>query len=349
MRERVARWLRRDRSTPSVEPSDYAARVASERDVYAEKEVVHDLPPIFQVWSTGYLLPMMQAVGIPSVDELFVDALESAYRERSGDGPARFVSVGAGNCDEEVKLARLLIARGCEAFVIECLELNTAMLERGEATAREQGVAEHIRPVEADFNRWRPEGTYDGVVANQALHHVLNLEGLFDAIADALVPTGRFVTSDMIGRNGHLRWPEARRIVEEFWEELPADYRFHRLLGRQEQAFIDWDCSTEGFEGIRAQDILSLLVERFEFEIFLGFGNVIDVFVDRGFGPNFDADAEWDRDFIRRVHERDMQGLISGELKPTHMMAVMRTVPVPAGPRVWGPLTPEFCVRTPAE
>ena len=42
------------------------------------------------------------------------------------------------------------------------------------------------------------------------------------------------------------------------------------------------------FEGIRAQDILPLLVERFTFDEFIGFGNVIDPFVDRSFGPNFD-------------------------------------------------------------
>ena len=46
---------------------------------------------------------------------------------------------------------------------------------------------------------------YDAVIANQSLHHVTNLEGLFDAIRHSLHPTGVFVTSDMIGRNGHDR------------------------------------------------------------------------------------------------------------------------------------------------
>jgi len=34
-----------------------------------------------------------------------------------------------------------------------------------------------------------------------------------------------------------------------------------------------WDCSKQGFEGIRAQDILPLLVKKFSFRSFLGFGN----------------------------------------------------------------------------
>jgi len=219
------------------------------------------------------------------------------------------------------------------------------MLARGAVAAEEAGVGAHVVGVEADFNTWQPAVFYDGVLANQALHHVVALEHLFDAIRRALTPEGRFVTSDMIGRNGHQRWPEARHIVEEYWHELPLSYRYHRQLSRQEDEFQDWDCAQEGFEGIRAQDVLPLLVERFHFELFLGFGNVIDVFVDRGFGPNFDAEAAWDRDFIDRVHARDMEGLTSGELTPTHLMAIMRTAPVPDGPQVHPGLTPDVCVR----
>jgi SAM-dependent methyltransferase len=325
--------------------ADYEARITAEREIYAEQEVVHDLPPIFHRWSHAHLLPMMQALGFSTVAELFAGAFERAYRERGHTGRARFASVGAGNCDAEVRLARELLERGCDYFVIECLELNPIMLERGAANARETGVERHVVGVEADFNRWEPDGTYDGVLANQAMHHVVELEALFDAIRNALAPSGRFVTSDMIGRNGHQRWPEARRIVDELWSELPPHYRYHHTLRRQEDEFLDWDCSQEGFEGIRAQDVLPLLVDRFHFETFLGFGNVIDVFIDRGFGPNFDPDGAWDLEFIDRVHARDIAGLRSGELKPTHLMAVMRTVPVAGGPRVWDGLTPEFCVR----
>ncbi len=65
-----------------------------------------------------------------------------------------------------------------------------------------------------------------------------------------------FVTNDMIGRNGHQRWPEALEIVNQYWHELPEAYRYNKLLSRYEPEYMNWDCSTEGFEGIRAQDIL---------------------------------------------------------------------------------------------
>jgi SAM-dependent methyltransferase len=290
---------------------------------------------------------MMNAVGISSIEAFFVEALAVAAHDRQHDGPARFCSIGAGNCDAEVHMAVGLQEHGIRDFVIECFDLNPLMLERGHAQARELGVGDHIVGVDGDFNRWVPNGLYDGFVANQALHHVINLEGLFDGIAAALRPPGRFIVSDMIGRNGHQRWPEARAIVESFWSELPEAYRYHHTLRRDEREFLDWDCSVEGFEGVRAQDIMPLLVDRFAFESFLAFGNVIDVFVDRGFGPNFEVDASWDRAFIDRVHARDVEALLSGEVKPTHLIATMRLAPVAGGPKVWSTMTPEFAVRRP--
>ena len=68
-------------------------------------------------------------------------------------------------------------------FVIECLDLNPAMLERDRSAAVKDGVADQIGFVEADFTAWQPAREYDAVMANQVLHHVVNLEGLFRQIA----------------------------------------------------------------------------------------------------------------------------------------------------------------------
>lgn len=324
----------------------YTARLAQERLTYDQKEVVHDLPPIFHYWSHNHLRPILAEIGVSSIEDFFVDALAAGHADRTHTGPSRFVSIGAGNCDLEVEVAVRLRGRGVESFVIECLEFNPMMLERGAKAARSEGVGAHILGVEADFNAWQPDSVaYDGAIANQALHHVVNLEGLYDGLRRGLRPEARFAVSDMIGRNGHRRWPEARAVVEQFWSELPEEYRYHRQLRRYESEYLDWDCSQEGFEGVRSQDVLPLLAERFGFERFLGFANVIDPFVDRGFGPNFDADAAWDCDFVDRVHKRDVEGLLGGELKPTHLIATARIDDVPGGAAVWDRMTPEFAIR----
>lgn len=264
-----------------------------------------------------------------------------------GDVRSRFISIGAGNCDTEIRIATALRGLGHHPFVIECLELNPAMLARGRELAASAGLSAHVIPVQADFNRWSPDGNYHAVMANQSLHHVMNLEGLFDAVAKAIEHTnGTLITSDMIGRNGHQRWPEALAIVEEFWRDLEPRYRYNDQLRRQEDTFVNWDCTTVGFEGIRAQDILPLLAERFHFDLFVAFANVISPFIDRSFGPNFDVNSEVDRAFIDRVHARDEQEMSTGRLKPTQMFAVLSLDHNRPAEYV-GHLTPTFCTRLP--
>lgn len=325
--------------------ADYESRLADEQSRYRDCENVHDLPEIFHYWSNKYLRPKQERFGFSNPEEFFFKfTLRQCELRESGS--TRIASVGAGNCDMEAQLARKLVDVGQRHFVIECIDINDDMLERGRQHAFEMGVQEFVTPCKGDFNRWRPEGQFDVVIANQSLHHVLELEDLFGVIQKKLAPNGVLLTSDMIGRNGHLRWPEAREALQPFWQELPKPYRYNRSLKREELEFIDHDCSSQGFEGIRSQDILPLLVKRFHFELFIPFANITLVFVDRSFGHNFDADADWDRDFIDRVHTRDEEGLLSGELKPTQMLAVLRNE-VTEPQLLYPQLTPENCIRWP--
>lgn len=324
-------------------PPTYEERIARETEIFSDQVDVHALPEIFHYWSNRYLLPVLQQFGCAHPEDfLALHLFESA--RRTGSARPRFVSLGCGNCDAEVRIAQDLVRRGLTDFTFECMDINPAMLERGATLAREAGLEGRVVPVRGDFNRWTPDGRYDGIMANQSLHHVLELEALFDAVRSALAPQAGFVISDMIGRNGHQRWPEAAAIVREFWRELPPDYRYNLQLQRDEQDFLDWDCAVEGFEGVRAQDILPLLLERFRFETFIAFGNVIDPFIDRGFGHHFDETHAFDRYFIDRVHARDEAAMLAGEITPTHMLAVVRNEVV-AAPRHREGLSPEHCVR----
>ena len=361
--QRPLRWLWHT-TAPQAKPSaqrfddaDYLARVEAETAIFNDQVQVHDLPQIYHYWSNTYLRPKLETFGFSNPDQFFAHYLERAYAD-APTRPARFISIGAGNSDTEIRIAKMLRERGITNYTLECLELNPTMIERGRALAREEGLDEQILPVRGDFNLWQPEGRYDAIMANQSLHHVSNLEGLFTAIDSALTPQGRFITSDMIGRNGHQRWPEALAIVQEFWQELPMERRYNLQLQRKEPKFLDWDCSVAGFEGIRAQDILPLLIERFDFEFFLGFANVIDPFIDRGFGHHFDANSPADLAFIDRVHARDEEEILAGNISPTHSMAVMRhksdaqwknSDRAAHETTIWKQLTPKFCLRDPAE
>jgi SAM-dependent methyltransferase len=304
--------------------SAYRSRRASEIDAYRDCTKVHSLPPIFHYWSNRYVRPTLEQHGFSDPEGMFLRALGDRC-VKAGGAPQRFLSLGSGNCDLEIKVAAGLRAAGHRDFVIECLDLNDGMLRRGAACADEQGVAGNLEFVECDLNHWVAQRDCHAVIANQSLHHVAALESLFGQIRESLRPGGVFVVSDMIGRNGHLRWPEALAIVQEFWRKLPPSYRRNSRSGRYESVFEDSDCSTGSFEGIRAQDVVPLLLEYFHFQFFLGFGNVIDPFTDRSFGPNFDPSNAWDREFIDQVHKRDDEEIAAGRLQPTHMLAVLGT------------------------
>ncbi len=338
-------------ATPSVvEPArdaaaaSYEASLAQTIDFYNNTDF-NKYSGIFDYWGSTYIQPMRREIGAANSMEFFAVALRDSARNCGATFP-HFCSVGAGDCSNEIAIASFLIELGLEDFTIECLELNGDLLERGRQAAVAAGLEKHFTYVVTDLNAWTTEAKYHGIMVHHALHHVVNLEGLLDAIKGSLLPGAYFVVADMIGRNGHMRWPEALAHLQRFWQELPPNYRYNRLLSRQEDVYENYDCSPVAFEGIRAQDILPLLIERFSFHKFLAFGNVVDVFVDACFGPNFNVENEWDRKFIDRVHAFDEQAFLSGELTPTQMNAVLAVEPATEPYYVRG-LSPERSVRHP--
>jgi SAM-dependent methyltransferase len=320
-------------------------RKQQELEIFTKCVNVHELPDIFHYWSNKYLRPILGEHDMDHPDDLYVKYMLEAAELCNVENPV-FISIGSGNCDTEVRIAKRLKEEGLQQFCIECLDLNPTMLERGRELAVSENVCEHIEFIERDFNDWKANKEYIGVIANQSLHHIQNLEGVFAEVQSSLHENGSFITSDMIGRNGHLRWPEALAAVYKFWQELPEDYRYNHQLKRHESLYENWDCSSEGFEGIRAQDILPLLVQRFHFQLFIAFSNVIDVFIDRGFGHNFDDTKQWDLEFIDRVQAFDEASIQNGTIKPTHMMAVMKKYPVDQ-PTYSRGLVPQNCIREP--
>ena len=327
-----------------MEGPDYEARIQQQIEQYRHVENMHDLPAIFHYWSNKHLRPKINAVlDADSMTEFY--ALHLFRAAKRHPPPICFASLGAGDCSMEIEVARSLKAKGLDNFTIECLELSPVLLARAETAARSAGVADRLRLAPIDLNRWAPQaGAYSGVMANHSLHHMVELEYIFDHTRTALRPDGAFVTSDMIGRNGHMRWAESQKMVESIWRFLPDRLKFNRQLQTFDEAFVNRDCSVGGFEGIRAQDILSLLVTRFEFTHFLGYGGLIDLFVDRGYGGNFDPEDEKDLALIDFIEELNSLMLQFGIIKPTVMFAVM--TPARIGEcRYFGNLSPTFSVR----
>ena len=324
----------------------YRVKLAQEIHTYQDVVNVSDLPPIYSYWSNKFLRPKLETLGFSNPNEFYVQYIRS-MAQIVPERDCRILSFGAGNCDTEVELAGLLLRDGVNNFVFHCLDVNAQMLARGAQLARERDVISRFAFVETDLNSWVAEDRYDIIIASQSLHHFLELELLFDKTHAALLDHGYFLTNDMIGRNGHMRWPEALELVHALWSLLDDKHKWNHQLRRLEPVYENWDCSIHGgFEGIRAQDILPLLLKKFHFECFIGFANLINIFIDRGFGHNFDVSDPRDCYFIDFVCGLDDYFIEAGQIKPTQMIAAMTKTP--KGPvKVYKHLTPEFCVRDP--
>jgi 2-polyprenyl-3-methyl-5-hydroxy-6-metoxy-1,4-benzoquinol methylase len=319
-------------------------RTLAEKIKYSDVSEVHELPEIFDYWSQKYVRPLLTELGYQSLQDFFVQHIL-----RFADKPCiRVMSIGAGNCELDLALVAQLKALGYNNLRYECLEINSRMLQRASNNALELGLEDLMVFTEQNIEDWEPgeQPRHNVIICRQFLHHVVQLEALMFKLKQAMEPHALLLVDDMVGRNGHMRWPEALTLVEGLWADLPEQYKYHHLHGVTNKRYKNWDCSITGYEGIRAQDILPLLLKYFQFDTFIAFANVIDVFVDRPYGPNFSVDNPDDLVFIDRVQRLDRMAIERGQVKPTHMIAAMQLEPVKEV-RCCGHVTPEFAVRPP--
>jgi hypothetical protein len=326
----------------------YRSRVKHQIEQYRDLDRLKKLPPIYRYWAQEHLAPAIEGVfGTRNIYALYAGQFTAAMERQQNT--RRILSIGAGECRLEVDVAKHLKAMDVGDFVIDCTELSAVRLARGRERAEREGVSEHLEFLEVDLNEWATTRRYAAVMAQHTLHHIVQLETLFEAVSALLDDEGVFVTIDMIGRNGHMRWPETLAWVERIWAFMPDRYKYNHQFEKRIDPYLNWDCAKKGFEGIRAQDILPLLLANFSFAHFVGVGGIIDPFIDRAYGHNFDVEKKEDRAFIDFVHHLNAALIDTGVVKPTMVFAAMRKKTSDRVETVYHRnWSPEFCLRDPA-
>jgi SAM-dependent methyltransferase len=300
----------------------YSERLCAELATFAGQESIHDLSPIMGYYAGKVITPLLRALGYEDSYDFFATNIARYIRAH---GHASVASYGCGNGELELAVGRALVSRGFDQFHFDCVDINADMLARARKLASAEGLAANYEFIQADAcDPSVLAAPYDVHIAFQSLHHVQDLEALFDKIVSGMRPESIFLTNDMVGRNGHMRWPETLAVVEKLWSFLPEGYKYNHALGRTELDFVNFDCSRVGFEGIRAEEVFPLLARTFDFEQCVAWGGVVDPFIDRCFGPNFDPCLEGDRRFIDLASRVDAELQESGIVKPTQILALMR-------------------------
>ena len=338
-------------SSPTPGQDGYERSLEAQIGQYGGGGDIHLSSPAAHWMNQRHLAPLLrEAFGAESVVEIYSRHLASAVLR---SGIAEVVSLGSGSGALEIGIARWARDHGMAPFRITCLELSPGLAREARQAACEAGVDDLVQVIEADLNREIPvRRQVGGFMAHHSLHHLVELEQVFGHVRNWLHPEGAFVTMDMIGRNGHMCWPETLKIVRGIWSQLPAEKRWDQVFQRLDQWYENWDCSIEGFEGVRAQDIMAGLTGHFRFERFVANGSLVSFFSGRRFGPNFDLENPLDREFLERLKAFEDRLCQAGLVRPTALFAVLRSPhsrDCPDHPVCAGFFTPERAVLVPQQ
>ena len=294
------------------------------------------LPPIFHYWSQRHVRPLAERVGIASAEAMYlIEARQVAQRK----GRVSIASIGSGAGWLELSLLGKLRGEGLDARMA-CIDSNAALMRKARAEAESRGLGDRFSATVLDCNRPFALDGVDVLIVNQFFHHVEELEVLVASLRASLDADGVLLTSDVIGRNGHVPWPSVDALVQDSWRRLPAAKRFDRYYMQQRERYAAVDHAAYSNEGVRAQDVVECLLAGFDFERFLAFGGAIMPFVERRVGFNFDPSSAEDAAFIDALATLDDERIAAGEYPASNMIAVLRHKGRVASP-VFAPISPE--------
>ena len=296
----------------------YNDKINRELQMFENNINANELPEAFHYCTEKYLRKqLMDSIGVSSFEAL-INKHINILKVDKDEANIKICSLGSGNCDIEIGLVRDCEFRG----KIYCYDVNSNMLERGRKLANDNDF-HNFEFINCDINDIQLNQEFDIVLAHHSLHHFVKLENIFDEVNKCMTKKSFFIISDIIGRNGHMFWDNAFEICNAIWNIFPKELKYNVVLKKYCGERIQWDCSNEGFEGIKAQDILPLLDEKFKFKDFAPFFAIVSRFTDRDFGGNFDLTNNYHKSLLDMICNFDDFALKNKILKPTQLIAVM--------------------------
>ena len=241
-------------------------------------------------------------------------------RLRGRDG-VRMLSLGSGPGGLELQFAR-----EAPSAKIVCVDLNAALLDKGFEQASAENLSVEFQ--QGDLNRIElPSDEFDLVFCHASLHHLVELEHVFEQIKHTLKPGGELIAVDVVTRQGYRMWPETRRVIDDIWKTLPAQYRVNHTsyhVAMADERIFEADTRRFNMECVRSEDILPLLEAEFETVAHVPYFSLCRRFFDTMYGPNYDPERPLDRAILDWIWALDCHYLDTGVLKPETFFGVYR-------------------------
>lgn len=237
--------------------------------------------------------------------------------------PKKALSLGCGFGDIE----RFLVKENICQFV-DGIDIAEGAIEKAKELAERENLSQINYQVK-DLNTCTfPENTYDVVYAHASLHHVYNLEHLYEQIQNTLRPNGVFISYEYIGPT-QMQFPEAHlSLANRLLQLLPDTYRQNLRVGgikdRVSRLDINLMNKIDPSEAVRSSEVLPLMASRFEFDYLRFIGGTLAMLVLNDIAGNFKDNDTVTEPFLDLLIHLDNTLIDSGILPSYHAYAVCR-------------------------
>jgi SAM-dependent methyltransferase len=216
----------------------------------------------------GTVLPQRAASGQREIDQKAAAQLRLnrnlgslvQWARKAGRTFTNGLSLGCGEGRAERDIARAGI---CKRFL--GIDVADSALRVARERAMQGDFEASYEQVDINFVELQPE-SFDLIVAQTSLHHVLHLEYVAEQLAKALKPGGILWVHDYIGES-QFQYSDTRiDIANKIIAALPERCRYDRIFGRQLRPVVRRLPGTliSPFESIRSGEIPGIFLSRFD-------------------------------------------------------------------------------------
>ena len=242
-----------------------------------------------QVWSNFFSSPEKEAIRAKETEaNQSLKMVTSALRlgqvlADHGLAPVTGLSLGCGSGRLE---RQLLATKICQSY--HGIDIAADAIQEATNMAQKLSLPLTYETQDLNFVRLKPK-SYDLIVAQTSLHHVLHLEHLMDEISAALTDDGCLWVHDYIGESQFQFSDERLKLMNDLLEILPEKLRFNHFAGRAVDKVARKEPGTlvSPFESIRSGEIKGLLLERFDVIVMREEVSFLDRVAGLGMRQNF--------------------------------------------------------------
>jgi len=211
---------------------------------------------------------------------------------------------------------------------ITACDFAKATLAAAETAARLAGL-DQIRYLVTNLETDAlPEGPFDAILANDVLHHITDLEGIYARIHEALAPEGKFLFNEYVGPN-RFQYSDARMaLINRYFRLVPDHLRFqpywNGLFWSRPRVDAASLIAEDPTEAVRSEEVLPLARRFFDIEAEYPYGGGLLNPLLYEIITNFDEQNPYDRRLLQLFCEAEDRLTRAGAIEPDFSVFVGR-------------------------